>query len=133
MYNLSTKRILYVAYGGASGAESDQKWCFVYAFISLVRKCIYVQSAHYLKAQSSLVTMMSSISVNSVFFGALGRQSGWLSGKKSGFFAFSEQSGANLASSGIIAQPQQAQVEPNGKSSPESIDRYRQFNSEPKN
>ena len=118
MYNLSTKRILYVAYGGASGAESDQKWCFAYAFISLVRKCIYVQSAHYLKAQSSLVTMMSSISVNSVFFGALGRQSGWLSEKKWVF----EQSGANLASSGIIAQPQQAQVEPNGKSSPESID-----------
>ena len=121
MYNLSTKRILYVAYGGTSGAESDQKWCFVCAFISLVRKCIYVQSAHYLKAQSSLVTMMSNISVNSVFFGALGRQSGWLS-EKSGFFAFSEQSGANLASSGIIAQPQQAQVEPNEKSSPESID-----------
>ena len=71
MYNLSTKRILYVAYGGASGAESDQKWCFAYAFISLVRKCIYVQSTHYLKAQSSLVTMMSTISVNSVFFGAL--------------------------------------------------------------
>ena len=118
MYNLSTKRILYVAYGGASGAESDQKWCFAYAFISLVRKCIYVQSAHYLKAQSSLVTMMSSISVNSVFFGALGRQSGWLSEKKWVF----EQSGANLASSGIIAQPQQSQVEPNGKSSPESID-----------
>ena len=117
MYNLIMyKRILYVAYGGASGAESDQKWCFAYAFIYLVRKCIYVQSAHYLKAQSSLVTMMSSISVNSIFFGALGRQSGWLSEKNS------EQSGANLASSGIIAQPQQAQVEPNGKSSPESID-----------
>ena len=31
MYNLSTKRILYVAYGGASGAESDQKWCFAKA------------------------------------------------------------------------------------------------------
>ena len=88
MYNLSTKRILYVAYGGASGAESDQKWCFAYAFISLVRKCIYVQSAHYLKAQSSLVTMMSSISVNSVFFGALGRQSGWLSEEKVGFWHF---------------------------------------------
>ena len=122
MYNLLTKRILYVAYGGASGAESDEKWCFAYAFISLVRKRIYVQSTQYLKAQSSLVTMMSSISVISVFFRALGRQSGWLSEKKCCFFAFSEQSGANPASSGIIAQPQQAQVEPNGKSSPESID-----------
>ena len=87
MYNLSTKCILYVAYGGASGAESDQKWCFVYAFISLVRKCIYVQSAHYLKAQSSLVTMMSSISVNSVFSGPLdGKAVGYQ--KKVGFLHF---------------------------------------------
>ena len=107
-----------MAYGGASGAESDEKWCFAYAFISLVRKCIYVQSTQYLKAQSSLVTMMSSISS---FSGPLdGKAVGYQ--KKSGFFAFSEQSGANLASSGIIAQPQQAQVELNGKSSPESID-----------
>ena len=74
-----------------------------------------------MKAQPSLVTMVPSISVNSVFFEALRSQSGCLS-EKSDFFPFSEQSGANLVSSGILAQHQQAQVKSNGKSSPESID-----------
>ena len=59
--------------------------------------------------------------MNSAFFGALRPKSGCLS-EKSDFFAFSGQSGANLASTGIIAQPQQVQVESYDKSSPESID-----------
>ena len=42
--------------------------------------------------------------------------------KKLDFFPFSEQSGANLASSGISVQHEQAQVESNEKSSPASID-----------
>jgi len=66
--------------------------------------------------------MVPSISVNSAFFEALQAKSGCLS-EKSNFFPFSGQSGANLASSGIIAQPQQAQVESYDKSSPESIHR----------
>ena len=37
------------------------------------------------------------------------------------FFPFSEQSGANIASSKISVQHQRAQVESNEKSSPESI------------
>ena len=39
MYNLYTKSILYEAYGGASRAERDQKWCFAFAFISSASGC----------------------------------------------------------------------------------------------
>ena len=98
----------------------DQKWSFVSAFISRRRKRIYIRSAYCMKVQPFLVPMVPSISVNSAFFEALRAKSGCLSGK-SGFFPFSEQSGANLASSEISVQHQQAQVESNEKSSPESI------------
>ena len=50
--------------------ESDKKWCFVSVFISLARKYTYVQFTYFLKAQPLLVTMIPSISMNSVFFEA---------------------------------------------------------------
>ena len=71
-----------------------------------------------MKAQPSLVTMVPSISVNQVFLEVFRPKSGCLSEKRD-FFG---QSGANPASNWILAQPQQAQVESNGKSIPESID-----------
>ena len=74
-----------------------------------------------MKVQPLLVPMVPSISVNSAIFGDLRAKSGCLS-EKSDLFAFSGQSGANLASTGIIAHPQQAQVESHDKSSPQSID-----------
>ena len=73
-----------------------------------------------MKVQPLLVPMVPSISVNSAFFEALRAKSGCLS-EKSGFFPFSEQSGANLTSSEIPGQHQQARVESNEKSSPVSI------------
>ena len=75
-----------------------------------------------MKVQPLLVPMVPSISVNSAFFGALRPKSGCLS-EKCDLIEFSGRSGANPASTGIIAQPQQAQVESYDKSSPESIDR----------
>ena len=73
-----------------------------------------------MKVQPLLVPLVPSISVSSAFFEALRAKSGCLS-EKSGFFPFSEQSGANVASSKISVQPQQAQVESNEKSSLESF------------
>ncbi len=73
-----------------------------------------------MKVQPLLVPMVPSISVSSAFFEALRAKSGCQS-EKSGFFPFSEQSGANVASSKISVQHQRAQVESNEKSSPESI------------
>ena len=63
-----------------------------------------------MKAQPSLVTMVSSISVNSVFFEVLRPKSGCLSERKR-FFSISVLNSANLASSGIQAQHHQAQDE----------------------
>ena len=73
-----------------------------------------------MKVQPLLVPMVPSISVNSAIFGDLQQKAAAY--QKSDLFAFSGQSGANLASTGIIAHPQQAQVESHDKSSPESID-----------
>ena len=117
-----TKRILYGALWRRQRGGKAQKWSFASAFISRRRKRIYIRSAYCMKVQPLLVPMVPSISLNSAFFGALRPKSGCLS-EKSDLFAFSGQSGANLASTGIIAQLQQAQVESPDKSSPESIDR----------
>ena len=121
MYNLSLNAIFMGPCGGASGAGSDQKWCFAFVFISLARKRICVQSAYCLKAQSSLVTMIPSNSMNPGFSETLGPLSGCLS-KKSDIFAFPEQSGSRVVRRRILAQLQQAYKKSNGKSSPESID-----------
>ena len=95
-------------YGGASGAGSDQKWCFAFVFISLARKRICVQSAYCLKAQSSLVTMTPSNSMNSSLF-----RDPWIAKwlpikKKCEIFAFPEQIGARVVRRSILAQLQQA-------------------------
>ena len=93
---------------------------FASAFISRRRrKCIYISSAYCMKVQDPMV---HNISVNSAsFFRALQPKSGCLS-EKSDILCIFRQSDANLASTGIIAQPQQAQVDSYNKSSPESVD-----------
>ena len=68
------------------GVYISEKKAYLHKF------CILHESSTFL-----LVPMVPSISVNSTF-GALRPKSGCLS-EKSGFFSFSEQSGANLASS----------------------------------
>ena len=91
------KRILYGALWRRQRGGKAQKWSFASAFIFWRRKRIYIRSAYCMKVQPLLVPMVPSISVNSAFLGALRPKSGCLS-EKSGFFPFSEQSGANLAS-----------------------------------
>ena len=86
---------------------SDKNWCFAFVFISLVRKRIYVQSAYCPKAQPSLVTIIPSMSMNSVFFETLGPLSSCLS-EKGEIFAFPEQTGVRAVRCGILAQLQQA-------------------------
>ena len=108
MYNLLLNAIYIGPYGGVSGTRSDQKWCFAFVFISLAGKRICVQSAYCLKAQPSLVIMVPSISMNSVFFEILGPLSGYLSEKRQRFLHFLSKIGTCVVRCSILAQLQQA-------------------------
>ena len=90
--------------------------------ISKEKKVHIISSAYCMKVQPLLDPMVHNISVNSAsFFRALQPKSGCLS-EKSDILCIFRQSDANLASTGIIAQPLQAQVESYNKSSAESVD-----------
>ena len=96
-------------YGSASGAGVHKNGAsHLRSYLWEESVSTYIRSAYFMKAQPLLVMMVPSISVNSVFFKALRPQSGCLS-EKSGVFPFSKQSGANLVSSGILVQYQEAE------------------------
>ena len=85
------------AYGGANGAGRPKNGASHLRSYLGEESVSTIRSAYCMKVQPLLVPLVPSISVNSAFLGALRAKSGCLS-EKSGFFPFSEQSGANLAS-----------------------------------
>ena len=83
-------------YGGTSGLSAQNGTSRLHSYLG-EKVNLYVRSTYFLKAQPSLVTMVPSVSVNSVCFEVLLPKSGCLSEK----VIFCMLSSANLASSGI--------------------------------
>ena len=110
---------LYVAYGGTSGVKNAQNSCYAFLLTLLERMHIRVHSTCCPKLNFLLLTMVHSISRNSIIIKVIGGQTGHTT--------------VHDTNSIILAQPQQAHIKSNevlSQSSTHEWLRNRPFNSE---